>query len=560
MNSFRPELTCLEGRETPAQYAVYFSGTPTSDTAAQISGPLFLNAAYPSLPGFRTLVDAASPAEAVRKGLFGRIGVRYQNFAGFYDYGMDNTSTNAGDKKPFLITQTSGDLTGGGFDVKLEDLAGAGPTHPQPDWDYNDKIWPVYAQQYDAPPPPGTVGQGVPITEPKLEVLDPNDAGKTDLKVGKWENAFNPNANNDGIVLKPNFIDLDPDRYKLRVTDPKGKDANGVEFALNGTVDTVTVLVSSLSDGGNQVTLTETGANTGVFETGTNTGVFVTKYLLLVSNQVDDAYKVDNINDNTLDDRTLTVKVNDIVALSYNRPGSAAVNKGVPVQWVKTVNVHVTVMTSKKVGDAGASNSEADGYATRNEVDEWMNKANEQYAQIGVRLLWTIHFADQPIGVDLSGNGLSECPGNATTITQEEKDLIKGNYANGNPLRTASMNDVDLFIINKMSDDNRGEAFAEEWLRGNAGVIDLVDTVIISWERKTPFTIPHEIGHVLLNWGSPPHYEDRFPAADAGAAYSNLMRGGTSEQDTVIATKRLRANQQTDAYGRRPNLIEEYIP
>lgn len=135
------------------------------------------------------------------------------------------------DHKPYLIAY-GGSASGGSGEIKLEDLAGAGPAQPeQPDWDYNDSVWSfgvLDANFPAAPPQPGEVNVNPPyVEEPKLEVLDPNDAGLTDLKVGKWENAFTATGANS-VLLKANFIDQDPHRYKLRLTHLQGKDANQV--------------------------------------------------------------------------------------------------------------------------------------------------------------------------------------------------------------------------------------------------------------------------------------------------------------------------------------------
>lgn len=213
-------------------------GAPTSSsTAAQITGFLHLNSAYPSIPGDRILVDAASPVEAVRKGLFGRVGVHAVAFKWLCDYWLSTTSTNAADHKPFLV-ELIGDPTGGTVKIKLEDLAGVSPNHPdQPDWDYNDAVWEI--------PFLDTAHRPVPQRpQPMLEVLDKDNAGMTDLKVGKWDDAFTATP----LALKANFIDDDMDRYKVRVTHTEARDAGGVKFTANNTTDTVTVGLGSHSD------------------------------------------------------------------------------------------------------------------------------------------------------------------------------------------------------------------------------------------------------------------------------------------------------------------------
>jgi hypothetical protein len=266
------------------------------------------------------------------------------------------------------------------------------------------------------------------------------------LKVAKWEGAFEMNGG--AVQVKNNFINSDADRFFVRVTDPGRLDATGKQVSLNNVADTIRIKISTTSDVGNEVTLYEVG--------GVNSGVFLSTAMLLVSNSVDDnASEVDVTNpidtkaDNTLDDRTFLVKLGDKVSMEYTAGNNAVIVKKAPVPIIKDVQVHITVMTSKKVGDMGASNNEADAFAnaTRAQVNDWMEFAQQQYAQVGVRLVWSIDFADQPKKVDAGDDDVDLSDGLYGSITPgpEARGLIRGKYANGNPLRTAS--DTDVYIL-----------------------------------------------------------------------------------------------------------------
>lgn len=95
----------LEAREVPATYFVALRSITTGEagnSAATHSGYLDLNAAYPSVPG-SILVDAPSAVDAIRQGLFGRIGVRFAGEAYYYDYSPTMASGTWADPVPFYI-------------------------------------------------------------------------------------------------------------------------------------------------------------------------------------------------------------------------------------------------------------------------------------------------------------------------------------------------------------------------------------------------------------------------------------------------------------------------
>jgi hypothetical protein len=96
--------------------------------------------------------------------------------------------------------------------------------------------------------------------------------------------------------------------------------------------------------------------------------------------------------------------------------------------------------------------------------------------------------------------------------------------------------------VNYLTTGALGEAFTEARF-GSTNASALVDTAV-GWVVKDPLTIPHEIGHLLTNWRG--HYEDNFPNDGAERKVPNMMHDGTSETDTVEATKRLWLNQQDD--------------
>lgn len=86
-----------------------------------------------------------------------------------------------------------------------------------------------------------------------------------------------------------------------------------------------------------------------------------------------------------------------------------------------------------------------------------------------------------------------------------------------------------------MRSGSRGEAFNDVYIVAPNADPNHRRTIIIALNR-TPFTTPHEIGHILLNSG-------HFQSPDINEEYRNLMRSGTSDTDAVNESKRLTTSQ-----------------
>ena len=318
---------------------------------------------------------------------------------------------------------------------------------------------------------------------------DGNEVSK--LKVAKWQNAFNA----DGSV-KNDFIDLDPDRFRIRVTDMTKKNAG-----------TITVKVSTDSEGtaydddATEVTLTET-ATPGVFESKTQ---------LLMSDTIDDDYQVDGVADDAKDDRSHIVALGGKVRTEYALASGKVIENSVKVPALKTVKLNVNLF---KVNGTAVM--------TRQQIESDIALANERYAQIGLQIQATIHDAvDAPNNVDLS-NGLAGNGKNANLAQPEQQSLLSDAT-----LRTTAENDIEVYYVNFFDTHDRGFAVGDP---------RYPNSVIMSADERSIFTLPHEIGHILSNDGN--HYE-------GSDKQENLMRGqGTSGKNGVSESKRLTESQQ----------------
>ncbi|MEO2089484.1 MAG: hypothetical protein ABGY75_08310, partial [Gemmataceae bacterium] len=443
------------------------------------------------------------------------------------------------------------------YKVGLEDLAN---TNLGPNWDYDDLVFLVRADDGTSPPPPpNTVGASPPyVPGMTVEFLDRSYQGQTDGMVAKWGTAYEEEPGPPGKVrVKNNFVASDDDRYFIRM-----KDSN---YAGQPNL-TRTARVSSDSDLGNDLTLHAVPDDGGVFR-----GEFWSDPFVLVSNAVDAEWVVNGKADNATDHPTFRVKLGDTLSIDYTSIAVVqTIHKRVPIRVIKDVKVHVTVMTvALPPGQQGPPSP----VASQAQVDQWMTMANETYAQVGVRLTWgQVQFADEPAGVNLS-NGLR-----IAGAQREDIPMLRGRNAGTNqPYMTAATDDVELFLVNYFADAADTSLPAVRGMSITAsGVIDpafadLADSSIVSVTNKYPFTIAHEIGHVLTNAG---HYGDPPATLTPVQVQPNLMRDGTSAQDRLdpyqetvnnltfwtTGSKRLNDDQQTAIYTQRTEIVKDFIP
>jgi hypothetical protein len=273
----------------------------------------------------------------------------------------------------------------------------------------------------------------------------------------------------------------------------------------------------------------------------------------------------------------------------------------VPVRVLKEAKVSVTVLTNKveKTGtndpaNAG-TNSPIDAVegVTEAQVNEWMTFAQQQYAQVGVRLTWTVRFADQPRkmaedtsmhdDVKLADGLVSYYHGveEGESLARGKRTDWVGGVANRTSIRTAS-DDVDLFVINYFSKPtvvNGQTVYVEdEELLGysvramrTGEVPDTADVSIVSAKNRVPFLIAHEIGHVLTNDG----HAEAWTSWTVPQIESNLMREWAKEADQLVppvdttsqayidwrtAPKRFDEAQQNSIWWQRPAIVKDFIP
>src|SRR5262249_24741472 len=130
------------------------------------------------------------------------------------------------------------------------------------------------------------------------------------------------------------------------------------------------------------------------------------------------------------------------------------------------------------------------------EANEEIHHANEQYAQVRILLIPSFQIVNPPAGVNLL-DGLDQysdkLAGGKLQVTDEEAALLIP------ALRTPGTDDVELYFINFLSGGRGGEAFPASMVPDPR----YEDSAIIAVNNYGAFTIPHEIGHVLMDTAPP---------------------------------------------------------
>jgi hypothetical protein len=319
-----------------------------------------------------------------------------------------------------------------------------------------------------------------------IEVVDSGGQVVSALRIGKMVQA--------GVLSMPESLQInnDPDRFYVRVPGGGARGKISVKVASTNNPD------AAYNDDATQIDLRTNGADA------------ISDSLLVVADDVDDDYKVDGISDDMINDRTHRAQLGGTVKILAMKVGASEwqpVNVSLALPVERTVTFSVTILRDKPAAQGGQL------VASVSDVEQDIKIAKERYAQIGVRLVSSILSADPPPGVDLS-DGLDEFQ-SPQSPTQEETALLTS-------LATPSTNDIQVFYVNLLSPQaSRGEAFLKSMLPPPLG-----DNIIVAATR-TPFTLGHELGHVLKSDGS--HSNDSF----------HLMRNGTSQANTLSSSKRL---------------------
>lgn len=302
----------------------------------------------------------------------------------------------------------------------------------------------------------------------------------SELKIGKWENAFTMVGTN--VTVKDNFIDLDPDRFRVRVTDLSQTGAGSIQIGLS--------TISPYPPPNDDLTGIE------LHEEPFDSGTFLSTNQLLVVDDIDDDFSNSQVpDDDAGNDRTHRVSARGKVHVRYPWTGAALAEKEIGVRNDKAVHVIPVIMRV-------ATTNGLAPVMTAQQVHQRLDIARQRYAQVGVDLTWSEpEICDQPEGVDLLDGLLVRASTNSHVLAVEARSAIigVGTYSN--------MTDIHLVYVNRLvigdGDQPDGTAVASYWYYPPSEA-NYLNNIFMSADltqgpERDGCVIAHELGHLLGN-------------------------------------------------------------
>ncbi|HXQ69542.1 MAG TPA: OmpA family protein, partial [Pyrinomonadaceae bacterium] len=335
-------------------------------------------------------------------------------------------------------------------------------------------------------------------------VINPADAEEelAFLEVSNWQNAFDfdpPDASGHilptGNAPRADFIDRDPDRFFIQITDLDRRGAG-----------TIRARVKTIDNAGADINpFVEHELN----ENPNEPGVFRSNSLLLVADEIDNGeipngsavgatpFRARGIANGALNDPVLRAVIDGQVVVEY----SGAELGRLPVcdpDCVKTIPVSIVIL---RKADGTAVTSEAD-------VQARVRRLQQNYAQCGIRFavnVRTAAAAEMPPGVVLSGvSGITVNPGqlvDRTSLDPEERALIESPLNVRTVAGGGSTDTIQVFYANRIEGAAATAiAYPRVTYTSAAPGDDVFNLLIVGADDpEENSTLPHELCHVLLN-------------------------------------------------------------
>jgi len=355
--------------------------------------------------------------------------------------------------------------------------------------------------------------------------VDPADAVEVlaVAEIANWENAYNA-ANQ----VLPNFIDLDPDRLFVQVTD----------LDRRGT-GTVRARIRTVDAGAAE---TNPFVELDLQESANEPGVFLSASMLLVADEIDNGeinngsaagavpFQARGIANGALNDPLLRAAIGGQLIVEH----AGAELGRFPVcdpDCMKTVPVNIVIL---RLADGTAVTTEAD-------VRERVRRLQQSYMQCGIRFdvaIRTATAAEMPAGLILSAaSGIDSSPGalvDRTGLTGEERALFESPL---NARRTRT-DVVQVFYANRI-DGVAATAHAFPIVRYTTPADDIVNVIVVGADDpEENSTLPHEMMHILLN---SPH--DPSSAIRTLIFFAGVLGERNFTDTTVSSNKRVQEAQ-----------------
>jgi hypothetical protein len=339
---------------------------------------------------------------------------------------------------------------------------------------------------------------------PKRSPIDPADAEEilAFLEVANWQNAFDfdpPDANGHihptGDHPRADFIDRDPDRFFVQITDLNVRGAGIIRAR-----------IKSINNAGGDV---NPFVEFELGEDANDPGTFRSNSMLLISDEIDNGeinngsapgavpFRARGIANGAHNDPLLRAELGGHVIVDY---GGTELGR-IPVcdpDCIKTIPVNIVILRR----------TDGTPCTTEPDVQERVRRLQQNYMQSGIRFNVTIRtatVAEMPPGVILSDvSGISVNPGvlvDRGSLDPEERALIESPL-NIRTVPGGGRTDViQVFYANRI---NGAAATAIAYPRvtytSPAPGDDIFNLLIIGADNpEENSTLPHEMLHNLLN-------------------------------------------------------------
>ena len=388
----------------------------------------------------------------------------------------------------------------------------------------------------DVPPSNGEV------TVSAIQIQFMNVAGRitNGLSVSKWPNAFSTNSysradytNNPSfsdntygnVNFDNNFIDSDPDRFYIQVTDYSKCGAGTISVMLS-----TECLVSDYNNPPVEVELTETQPSSGIFQG---------KSCVVVSNPIDDQdgdFVISECDNNEKGDRTFLAQVGGKVKITYTANATSTITGECKVPTRYSLTVNVVILCSE----------DEDPVIDPEEVANHLKILREAYAQIGLHVTTRTSMVSYPANV--CPTNLFICQTN-WLLTEDTRNLLNLTGAK------SSLDYIHLIYISegKLRVGDKDSFFGVTLVP--AGLSDedkrYANNCIINGVLAHPFTAAHELGHALglvyHNNSEPWNIMFGWHEGGATSAHNNSLKNSkrlnTGQETRVVTNVHLRSLQ-----------------
>ncbi len=381
---------------------------------------------------------------------------------------------------------------------------------------------------------------------PKRNPVDPADAEErlAFLEVANWQNAFGP-----GPVVLADFIDRDPDRFFVQITDLDRRGAGSVRAQMKA-LDRAAADIAQ--HGANlptvELELREDPNDPGLFRAHDVTNDR-TNPALLVADEIDNGeqnngsavgatpFQARGIANGSLNDPLLRADIGGHVVVEYDGSELGRISVCDP-ECIKTIPVNIVILRDT-AGDA---------VTTEDDVEERVRRLQQAYMQCCIHFdvsIETAAAADIPAAVILSGvSGLSVNPGQLVdrgSLDPEERALIESdlNIRRANHPAGPRTDTVQIFYVNRI-DGAAATAIAYPrvtYTDPNPGD-DVFNVIVIEAESDEAFTFPHEMMHILLN-----SFHDASSAISTNLFFQSAQGQVDFADSTVTSKKRIPEEQ-----------------